>query len=685
MAERYLVATGDVEVAANWNGGTLPTASDDCYANGFTGTFSANRNALSWRTTAGATAVAGGGWVLATGGLVIGGNIIAGSTDCVAASGASGTVTINGNISGSDTSGNIRGILKSSSGTLVVNGNSTGGSANLANGILSTGANGTLVVNGNSTGGTVSTARGIRVESGNSQTVTVDGVITGGAGSINSHGVDIRSGSGHTITITGDPCGGVSSGLLISTNCTLVINGSPKGSITGATTGAGVSLTTALTTPAIINGNAIGGTSTAEGGVPGVSVTGGASCQITGYAIGSPSGGANAGVFCDSASTCTVGEIRVSATGVLGARGKVFLANLTTGTLQAANSALTAKTFYPTDFAGLLPAVGDVRSGTVYNLTNSTGTCAVPTASQTLDQIAVDNTTGNVVLPVVADVKDGVLFGPSSSLVGELVGADPAEIAEAVWEYAERGLTEAVELDSAATTLQLDAIEDAVNANTGYLTTLLDRITSTLFSGITSLGDWIRRISRKDVGSAGMIAAEAEIQTGGTATFVGTTHSLESINNRVGTVLGNVVAFVAERESNGFPTSLRKGDACTVANGAAIYVRIYSPEDTEFTTPLKGSGSLLFDDAEGIEFALTLLDEETPEVQIACEWIETVDDGYFQIEWDEEALDDVTSFITGSRTYHTWGIKVKWPTTTQMLTVAEGRTKVLNPIVGPIV
>lgn len=66
------------------------------------------------------------------------------------------------------------------------------------------------------------------------------------------------------------------------------------------------------------------------------------------------------------------------------------------------------------------------------------------------------------------------------------------------------------------------------------VTTLLGRITSTLFSGITSLGDWLRRLARKDVGTAGMLAAEAEIDTGGTSTFTGTTDSLEALADASG-------------------------------------------------------------------------------------------------------------------------------------------------------
>ena len=55
-----------------------------------------------------------------------------------------------------------------------------------------------------------------------------------------------------------------------------------------------------------------------------------------------------------------------------------------------------------------------------------------------------------------------------------------------------------------------------------------------IFSGITSLGDWIRRIARKDAGTAGMTNAEDEINTGGTSTFVGTTDNLEAIKDASG-------------------------------------------------------------------------------------------------------------------------------------------------------
>ena len=96
----------------------------------------------------------------------------------------------------------------------------------------------------------------------------------------------------------------------------------------------------------------------------------------------------------------------------------------------------------------------------------------------------------------------------------------------------------AVEAAITAAQVALVAEHDATQVTLGTVntnvSTLLTRITSTLFSGITSLGDWLRRLARKDSGTAGMIAAEAEIDTGGTSTFSGITDNLEYISENGG-------------------------------------------------------------------------------------------------------------------------------------------------------
>lgn len=163
--------------------------------------------------------------------------------------------------------------------------------------------------------------------------------------------------------------------------------------------------------------------------------------------------------------------------------------------------------------------------------------------------------------------------------------------------------------------------------------------------------------------------------------------TMEDLIVRMQSTLGNVVVSIFNRMVDGFPLYLRKGDARTVANGGAIFVRIYATDDEEYTTPLRGCGDLLFEDAEDIQFALmlvtnTLTLEDTPEVQFAITWEQPGDDGYFVIAYDADALDPATTYVPGVNKFHEWGIKVRWPTDAQPITVAEGMTKVYNKIVA---
>lgn len=85
----------------------------------------------------------------------------------------------------------------------------------------------------------------------------------------------------------------------------------------------------------------------------------------------------------------------------------------------------------------------------------------------------------------------------------------------------------------AGTITTLDALDTAQDSQHGTTQTSVSAI-QTILTGITSLGNWLRRMARKDAGSAGMIAAEAEIDTGGTSTFDGTTDSQEAIRDATG-------------------------------------------------------------------------------------------------------------------------------------------------------
>lgn len=67
MANRYLVANGNTSLGATWDGGTLPSSSDNLFSNGFVGVVDANITALSFNNTASSPSVAGGGWQLNNG------------------------------------------------------------------------------------------------------------------------------------------------------------------------------------------------------------------------------------------------------------------------------------------------------------------------------------------------------------------------------------------------------------------------------------------------------------------------------------------------------------------------------------------------------------------------------------------------------------------------------------------
>lgn len=126
---------------------------------------------------------------------------------------------------------------------------------------------------------------------------------------------------------------------------------------------------------------------------------------------------------------------------------------------------------------------------------------------------------------------------------------------------------------------KLDSIQSSVNsmqtdvdANTGYLTAIVAK-----FSGISVLADWLRRAFRKDAGTAGMITAQAEINTGGTAAFAGISHSLEAIGTAaaqgVTLTLGATIPLTVGQVT-GLTEDLVVGDSYTSAVGRRIPVTL---------------------------------------------------------------------------------------------------------------
>ena len=79
--------------------------------------------------------------------------------------------------------------------------------------------------------------------------------------------------------------------------------------------------------------------------------------------------------------------------------GAVYLNDVSTNQAIMYRSGLSKKTLVDASAtASYVPAISDVRLGTVYNTGNYTGTCAIPAAGSVALGVAVDNTTGTAAL-----------------------------------------------------------------------------------------------------------------------------------------------------------------------------------------------------------------------------------------------------------------------------------------------
>jgi hypothetical protein len=183
MALRYAVATGLWSNPTTWNGGTLPTASDDVYSNTFTVTIDQNVTVLSIRNTAGAPALVGGSFQTLLSGFTItatGAGIISGVANI-------GTVGLNAVGASTTIIGNVTGGI--SAGFFPVN-------------IPLTSNNANLTVIGNVLAGASSTSYAINNLAG-SNTINITGSITGAGAAALRNTV-----SGTIVNVTGNILGG---------------------------------------------------------------------------------------------------------------------------------------------------------------------------------------------------------------------------------------------------------------------------------------------------------------------------------------------------------------------------------------------------------------------------------------------------------------------------------------------
>jgi hypothetical protein len=334
MALRYAVASGNWSNTAIWNGGTLPTASDDVYSNTFTVTINQNITVLSLRNSAGAPALAGGSFQTLVAGYVI-------------------TMTGAGLVCGGTTAG-VVGLNAVGASTTII-GIVTGGvsASFFAVNIPITSANANLTVIGNVLSGASSTSYAINNLAG-SNTISINGNVTATGSAAVRNTV-----AGTIVNITGNVLGGNNAAAFgVSVVGTSQVN--VTGNVTGAS-GAGISTGIATTPISCI------GTVTA-GVAPGITSIG--TVTLTSPCVNS----------------ATANAVQALST-------RFYAASDITWTFKDEFGA--NKILHSAGVALGNPATANVRSGTTYGASGElTGTLIVPSPSTVVDGVPTDATVG---------------------------------------------------------------------------------------------------------------------------------------------------------------------------------------------------------------------------------------------------------------------------------------------------
>ena len=381
MAFRYAVATGNWSNTATWDGGTLPTAADDVFSNGFTVTIDGTFTVLSIRNTLNAAApiiLVGGQFRFANGGnltCTATQAIYVGSTtptlEMTLASGNTGT--FNGSVATITASSSYNCIRLSSSGTLNCNGNyNIDGSASSTNRyIIQLTGTGTLNIVGDlSSSSTSGTATVNALNIAGTGTTNITGNVTGGTG--NALGVTtILASSAGTINITGNVSATGNAAIALNTSSTLTIIGNVS------TTG---------TQPAIYN------------------QTTAATISVTGIITAGTSAPAIYSAFALQSSYSSGTYVKVSGNVINSTNNMAIVAprvTIDTNTSSWLFQISTGgnRTLYAAGVALGNPATTNVRFGTTYGASSElTGTLRVPTAANVLSGVLVDNTTGTLLM-----------------------------------------------------------------------------------------------------------------------------------------------------------------------------------------------------------------------------------------------------------------------------------------------
>jgi hypothetical protein len=306
MADKKAIASGNWSDTSTWDGGTLPLAGDDVYANTFTVTVDGNYTVVSVRNGAAAGIVAGGGFALQSA-VTLTANVIASTNGnpCVTAN--TGVATIVGNLNAGSVSG-AHAVTTSGDAGITLQGTVTGGTILGAYGVNHAGSglativgnvqgktghgvalnNGPIIVTGNVFGSDNAAAAGGIFYGAPNLVCTVNGNVMGGNGG-GSQGITLSTGGSLTVNgnVTGGGVNGVNGVSCSAQNCTITINGVVQGN----------ALVSAATTAYGLNFSGTGGTVTIRDGCiggwsQGAIITGfDTHVVVNGPILGAPSGG----------------------------------------------------------------------------------------------------------------------------------------------------------------------------------------------------------------------------------------------------------------------------------------------------------------------------------------------------------------------------------------------------------
>ena len=369
MATRYAVATGNWSNTATWDGGTLPTAADDVYANARIVTIDGTFTVLSIRNFAlGSPVIAAGGQFIYANG---------GNLTCTAALGIISNAANSPPLEMTLISPNV-GTFNGSVLTLPNNGPTIRNSGS-----------GTLNLNGNyNLDGQAFTVRRL-IELSSSGVINIVGNVSSTAfntGPVNNTVYITNIG---TLNVTGNVSGGASGVVNSTINSTTASNINITGNLLGNAAGA-VTLSGAGTLTVI-------GNVTTNSTIQAISVAAGATVNLLGIITGGNSAPAVSG------GVTTFVKIRgnVVNTDTFYAiyAGRVTIDNNVTSWQFKDSTNTITRTLYTAGVALGNPAVTNVRLGTTYGASGElTGTLAMPIPATVLLGVLTDATTGTLLM-----------------------------------------------------------------------------------------------------------------------------------------------------------------------------------------------------------------------------------------------------------------------------------------------